>query len=36
VKRPLEFGPDATPDLSIDPCFDFVAEDFLDLARQLS
>lgn len=36
VKRPLEFGPTATPDLSIDPCFDLVAEDFLDLARQLT
>ncbi|NGO91020.1 MAG: haloacid dehalogenase type II, partial [Halomonas sp.] len=24
------------PDLSIDPCFDLVAEDFLDLARQLT
>lgn len=35
IKRPLEHGPDATPDLSIDPRFDFVAEDITDLARQL-
>lgn len=35
VKRPLEHGPDATPDLSVDPCFDRVAEDFHDLADQL-
>lgn len=36
VKRPLEFGPASTPDLTVDPCFDFVADDFLDLARQLT
>lgn len=35
IKRPLEHGPDATPDLSIDPCFDLVADDLIDLARQL-
>lgn len=35
VMRPLEFGPDAVPDLSADPCFDIVATDMVDLARQL-
>lgn len=35
VPRPLEHGPDATPDLTPDPEFDVVADDFLDLARQL-
>lgn len=35
VPRPLEFGPDAPPDLTLDPTFDLVATDFLDLARQL-
>ncbi len=35
VPRPLEFGPHRTPDLTPDPAFDFVATDFLDLARQL-
>ena len=35
VRRPLEFGPDAKPDLAADPSFDIVAADFLDLARQL-
>ncbi|PMR72864.1 haloacid dehalogenase type II [Billgrantia endophytica] len=35
VMRPLEHGPDAEPDLSIDPAFDYVASDFHDLADQL-
>jgi 2-haloacid dehalogenase len=35
VPRPLEFGPDAKPDLTPDPSFDVVAADFNDLARQL-
>lgn len=35
VPRPLEFGPEATPDLTPDPAFDIVASDFLDLAQQL-
>lgn len=35
IRRPLEHGPEATPDLSVDPCFDLVADDFIDLARQL-
>jgi 2-haloacid dehalogenase len=35
VRRPLEFGPGARPDLAAEPEFDVVAEDFLDLARQL-
>jgi 2-haloacid dehalogenase len=35
VPRPLEFGPDRTPDLTPDPAFDLVASDFTDLARQL-
>jgi 2-haloacid dehalogenase len=35
VPRPLEFGPDRTPDLTPDPSFDLVASDFTDLARQL-
>jgi 2-haloacid dehalogenase len=35
VKRPLEHGPDATPDLTVDPCFDLVADDFHDLADRL-
>jgi len=35
VRRPLEFGPGAKPDLSPDPAFDIAAGDFLDLARQL-
>lgn len=35
VPRPLEFGPDNPPDPTSDPSFDFVAPDFLDLARQL-
>ena len=35
VRRPLEFGPDASPEPPPDPAFEFTAEDFLDLARQL-
>lgn len=35
VMRPLEHGPHATPDLSVDPVFDVVASDFHDLADQL-
>ena len=35
VPRPLEFGPDAQPDLKPDPSFDIVASDFNDLAAQL-
>lgn len=35
VKRPLEFGPDARPDLSPEDGLDVIAEDFLDLARRL-
>ncbi|GHE21761.1 haloacid dehalogenase type II [Halomonas urumqiensis] len=35
VKRPLEHGPEAEVDLSVDPRFDVVANDFLDLADQL-
>jgi 2-haloacid dehalogenase len=35
VPRPLEFGPDRTPDLTPDPDFDLVANDFVDLAQQL-
>ena len=35
IRRPLEHGPDATPDLSIDPVFDLVADDLHDLADQL-
>ena len=35
VPRPLEFGPDAKPDLTPDPSFDIVAADFNDLAKQL-
>ncbi|PRY71452.1 haloacid dehalogenase type II [Halomonas ventosae] len=35
VRRPLEHGPDATPDLSVDPIFDLVADDFDDLADRL-
>jgi 2-haloacid dehalogenase len=35
VPRPLEFGPGRAPDPTPDPAFDFVATDFLDLARQL-
>lgn len=35
VRRPLEFGPDHEPDLAPDPAFEIVADDFIDLARQL-
>ncbi len=35
VMRPLEYGPQAVPDLTADPSFDVVATDFVDLARQL-
>src|SRR5262245_27446686 len=35
VPRPLEFGPNAKPDLTPDPSFDLVATDFNDLAQQL-
>lgn len=36
VPRPLEYGPDAIPNLTPDPSFDLVATDLPDLARQLS
>ncbi|MFO8045632.1 MAG: haloacid dehalogenase type II [Halomonas sp.] len=36
VRRPLEHGPDPTPNHYVDPCFDLVADDFHDLADQLS
>ena len=35
VARPLEHGPDRPPPRVEDGEFDFVADDFLDLARQL-
>jgi 2-haloacid dehalogenase len=35
VTRPLEFGPQRTPDLSPDPAFDVHATDFNDLAGKL-
>jgi 2-haloacid dehalogenase len=35
VMRPLEHGPEATIDLTIDDSFDVVANDLVDLARQL-
>jgi len=35
VPRPMEFGPNRTPDPTPDPKFDFVATNFVDLARQL-
>jgi 2-haloacid dehalogenase len=35
VRRPLEFGPGAHPDLEPDPSFDILANDFNDLAGQL-
>lgn len=35
VSRPLEYGPDRKPDLTLDPSFDIVAEDFLVLAEKL-
>jgi 2-haloacid dehalogenase len=36
VPRPGEWGPDASPLPPPDPSFEYVASDFLDLARQLS
>ena len=36
VTRPLEHGPNADIDLTPDPNFDYVAEDFHDLANQLN
>lgn len=36
VRRPLEFGPDAHVDVKSDVRFDFNADDFLDLAKQLA
>jgi 2-haloacid dehalogenase len=35
VRRPLEFGRGARPDLTEEPAFDVNADDFLDLAEQL-
>ncbi|BCJ88197.1 haloacid dehalogenase type II [Effusibacillus dendaii] len=35
ILRPLEFGWSAIPDLTPDPSFDVVANDIVDLARQL-
>ena len=35
VPRPLEFGPDNTPDVTPEPWFDLVATDFNNLATQL-
>ncbi|MGM0536512.1 MAG: haloacid dehalogenase type II [Pseudomonadota bacterium] len=35
VRRPLEHGPDATPDLAVAPWVDLVADDFHDLADRL-
>ena len=35
VPRPMELGPDVTPDPNPDPSFDVVAADFVDLARQM-
>lgn len=35
VMRPLEHGPQAVPDLTADASFDVVANDLVDLARQL-
>ena len=35
VMRPLEYGPQAVPDLTADPSFEVVATDFVDLAHQL-
>ena len=35
VPRPLEWGPNAPPLQKADESFDFVARDFIDLARQL-
>lgn len=36
IRRPLEHGPDQVPDISVDSAFDLIAEDFHDLADQLS
>lgn len=36
VMRPLEYGPDADINLTPDPSFDYVAQDFHDLANQLN
>ena len=35
VKRPLERGPNRKADLTPDPSFDVVADDFADLAEKL-
>lgn len=35
VRRPLERGPDSRVDVAADRAFDYNADDFLDLARQL-
>ena len=35
VRRPLEYGPEATPDLTTDPSFDGVVDDFHALADRL-
>ena len=35
VSRPLERGPDARVDIAADRAFDYNADDFLDLSRQL-
>ncbi len=35
VTRPLEFGPDAKPDVAPEPWFDVFATDFVDLAEAL-
>lgn len=36
VARPLEFGPDARPDIAPEPWFDIYADSFLALARSLN
>jgi 2-haloacid dehalogenase len=36
VVRPLEFGPEGSPDLITDPSFDVTATDFIDLADRLN
>ena len=35
VRRPLEFGPGAKPDLKAERAFGINADDFIDLARRL-
>ena len=35
VSRPMEHGPDREVDTTPEPDFDFCADDFEDLARQL-